>query len=73
MPMDWEIKQRAQRGTTFLILIVMAAKNLNLYGEKGLKFLSKIQNSHFCEKFEIFFRFFHRSLAKSRRTAKTKI
>jgi len=32
--------------------------------------LSKIQNSDFCKKFEIFFRFFHRSSAKSRRTAK---
>jgi len=38
--------------------------------KKGLEFLSKIQNSDFCQKFEIFFRFFHRSSAKSRRTAK---
>jgi len=58
---------------TFLILtyiFVMAAKKLNFYGEKGLKLLSKIQNSDFCQKSDIFLRFFHRSSAKSRRTAK---
>jgi len=38
--------------------------------KKGLPFLSKIQNSNFCQKFDIFIRFFHRSSAKSRRTAK---
>jgi len=41
--------------------------------KKGLKFLSKIQNSHFCKKFDIFFRFFHRSSAKSRRTGQRKV
>jgi len=51
-------------------IFVMAAKKLNFYGEKGLKFLSKIQNSDFCKKWTFFFQFFHRSSAKSRRTAK---
>jgi len=38
--------------------------------KKGFKFLSKIANSDFCQKCEILFRFFYRSLVKSRRTAK---
>jgi len=38
--------------------------------KKGLTFLSKIQTSDFCQKFDIFFWFFHRSSAKSRRTDK---
>jgi len=38
--------------------------------KNGFKFFSKIQNSDFCQKWEIFFRFLHRSLAKLRRTAK---
>jgi len=58
-----EIKQRAQRGMTFLILtyiFVMAAKKLNFYGEKRVKFfvkntkfrfLSKIR--HFCPVFPL--------------------
>jgi len=37
---------------------------------KGLKVLSNIQNSDFCQKFDIYFLFFNRSSAKSRRTAK---
>jgi len=48
----------------------MAAKKGHFYGEKRGKILSKIQNSDFCQKFYIFFRFFHRSSAKSKRTAK---
>jgi len=58
---------------TFLILtytFVMAAKKQNFYGEK--------KSSNFCRKFEIlifnknatFFRFFHSSSTKIRRTAK---
>jgi len=69
-----EIKQRAQRGMTCLNLtyiFVMAAKKPHFFGEKkGFKIFSKIRNSDFCQKCDIFFRFFHRSLAKSRRTAK---
>jgi len=35
-----------------------------------VKIFVKNKNSDFCQKCEIFFRFFNRSLAKSRRTAK---
>jgi len=38
--------------------------------KKGLKLLSKIQSSDFCQKFDFFFRFFHRSSDKSRRKPK---
>jgi len=54
-----EIKQRAQQGMTFLILafiFILAAKKLFFITKEGLKILSKIQNSNFCQKFEIFFR-----------------
>jgi len=69
-----EIKQRVQRGMTFLILtytFVMAAEKLNFFRKKmGSNFFLKIQNSVFCRKCDIFFRFFHCSSAKLRRTAK---
>jgi len=45
-------------------------KNRFFLAKKGFTFLSKIQNSDFCQKCEIFFWFFHRSSANSRRTAK---
>jgi len=38
--------------------------------KKGLTFVSKIQSSDFCQKFDFFFRFFHRSSDKSRRKPK---
>jgi len=58
---------------TFLILtyiFVMAAKKPIFFREKGLKFLSKLRNSDFCQKFDIFCWFFHCSSLNSRRTAK---
>jgi len=41
-----------------------------LWQKRGLTFFVKNGNSDFCQKCEILFRFFNRSLAKSRRTAK---
>jgi len=43
----------------------------NIFGEKKVfRLSSKIQVSDFCQKCDIFFRFFLRSSAKSRSTAK---
>jgi len=58
---------------TFLILtyiFAMAAKKLNFYGEKRVKILVKNTKFRFLSKIRHFFRFFHRSSAKSRRIAK---
>jgi len=48
-----EIKQRAQRDMTFLILAftyILAAKKQNFYGEKiGFRCLSKIQYTDFSQ------------------------
>jgi len=70
---ELEIKQRAERGMTFLILTYifdMATEKRNFYGEKRVPILAKIQDSDFCQKYDIFVRFFYRRSAKSRRTAK---
>jgi len=48
-----EIKQRAQRGMTFLIptyIFVMAAKKRNFYGEKRVQILVKNTKFRFLSK-----------------------
>jgi len=68
-----EIKLRAQRDMTFLVLtyiFILASKKLSFYGKKkGFNFCENWR-FRFLSKMRIFFRFFNRSLAKSRRKAK---
>jgi len=56
-----EIKQRAQRGMTFLILtytFVMAAKKLNFFGEKKVQIFVKNTKLRFLSKMRNFFSLF---------------
>jgi len=55
--------------TDFLWRFCYGSQKTILYGEKRLKFLSKIK-IRFFSKIDIFLWFFHRSFTKSRRTAK---
>jgi len=53
-----EIKQRVQRGMTFLILtyiFFMAAKKLHFYGEKRVKIFVKNTKLRFLSKMRHFF------------------
>jgi len=52
------------------VFLIWQPKKLIFMAKKGFKFFPKIQDSDFCQKCDIFVRFFYRSSAKSRRTAK---
>jgi len=65
-----EIKQRSQRGMTFLDLTLIFFI-VHFYGEKmEFRFWSKIRGLHFSQKYDFSTQFFNRSLAKLSRTAK---
>jgi len=72
MPIDWKLNNdlnEVWHSSFWIILFLRQRKNRIFMAKKGFKFLSKIQNSDFWQKCDIFFRFFYRSSAKSRRTA----
>jgi len=73
MPIYWKLNDELDEvwhSSFGLIFLLWQPKNGIFMAKKGFQFLSKIRDSGFCQKFDIFFRFFHRSSAKSRRTAK---
>jgi len=58
MPIDWKLNNELNKVWHFsfwLIILLLQPKNWIPMAKKELKFLSIIQNSDFCQKFDIFF------------------
>jgi len=67
-----EIKQRAQRAMTLLVLMFIffiASKKVNFYGEKWDSDVGKKYEIQISQKYDFSLKFFNCSLVKSRRTA----
>jgi len=70
---DWKLNNELNEIWHFsfwLLFLFWQPKNWVFIGKNRVKIFVKYDDSDFCQKCEIFFWFFNRSLAKSRRTAK---
>jgi len=73
LPNDWKLSNELNEvwhSSFWLIFLLWHPKNWIFMAKKRWTFLSKKTKFRFLSKFDIFFLFFHRSSAKSRRTAK---
>jgi len=73
MSIDWKLSNELNEiwhSSFWLLFLFWQPKNWVFLAKKGLQFLWKMRDLNFCQKWDIFFRFFNRSLAKSRRTSK---